>query len=108
MFPRYASDLISPSLKSRSTTYFNSDLPNALQFIPNISQFIAKQNHYSDLALVSQNSKKSNLKRKFKAIFNPFWTFFRLFILKGGFLEGWHGFVIAKLYAQYTFWKYVK
>jgi len=25
-----------------------------------------------------------------------------------GFVEGWRGFVIAKVYAQYTFWKYYK
>lgn len=64
-----------------------------------IEQFIAKQNRYSSLG-----AKKS----KFKAIFNPTWTFFRLFILKKGFMDGWRGYVIAKLYAQYTFWKYIK
>ena len=64
-----------------------------------IEQFIAKQNRYSSLGA------KTN---KFKAIFNPAWTFFKLFILKGGFLDGWRGFVIAKLYSQYTFWKYIK
>lgn len=65
----------------------------------NISEFITKQNRYSDL-----NAKPNKL----KAIFNPIWTFFRLFILKGGFLEGFRGFIIAKLYSQYTFWKYIK
>lgn len=65
----------------------------------NIEQFIAKQNRYSSLG-----AKKS----KFKAIFSPAWTFFKLFILKGGFKEGWRGYVIARLYAQYTFWKYIK
>ncbi|WP_169940060.1 glycosyltransferase family 2 protein [Campylobacter sp. RM15925] len=64
-----------------------------------IEQFIAKQNRYSSLGAQ---------KSKFKAIFNPAWTFFRLFILKKGFMDGWHGYVIAKLYAQYTFWKYIK
>jgi len=43
-----------------------------------------------------------------KAIINPYWTFLKLYILKRGFMDGWHGFVIAKLYAQYTFWKYIK
>lgn len=64
-----------------------------------IEQFITKQNRYSSL-----NAKPN----KFKALFNPYWTFFRLFILKLGFLEGYRGFIIAKLYAQYTFWKYIK
>ncbi|QKF65076.1 glycosyltransferase family 2 protein [Campylobacter corcagiensis] len=65
----------------------------------NIDEFIAKQNRYSTLG-----AKKNVL----KAIFSPCWTFFKLYILKGGFMEGWHGFVISKLYSQYTFWKYIK
>lgn len=66
----------------------------------NIEQFINKQNKYSSL-----NHKKNNLA---KAIINPYWTFFKMYILRGGFLEGKNGFIIAKLYAQYTFWKYIK
>ncbi|EAL2460207.1 glycosyltransferase family 2 protein [Campylobacter lari] len=65
----------------------------------NIEQFISKQNKYSSL-----NCKNNIL----KAIINPYWTFFKMYILKCGFLEGKNGFIIAKLYAQYTFWKYVK
>ena len=64
-----------------------------------IEQFITKQNRYSSLGA------KHNF---FKALLNPTWTFFKLFILKGGILEGWRGYIIAKLYAQYTFWKYIK
>ncbi|BCX80033.1 glycosyltransferase family 2 protein [Campylobacter sp. 19-13652] len=64
-----------------------------------VEQFITKQNRYSSLS-----AKKSRL----KAIFNPIWTFVRLYFLRGGYKEGWCGYVIARLYAQYTFWKYVK
>ena len=66
----------------------------------NIEQFINKQNKYSSLS-----QKKKNI---FKAMINPYWTFFKLFIIKKGFLDGWDGFIISKLYAQYTFWKYIK
>lgn len=65
-----------------------------------IDEFIQKQNRYSSL-----HSSKKNL---LKALLNPYWTFFKLYIVKQGVLDGWHGFVIAKLYAQYTFWKYIK
>lgn len=65
----------------------------------NIDEFIAKQNRYSTLG-----AKKNIL----KALFSPSWTFFKLYIIKGGFMEGWQGFVISKLYSQYTFWKYIK
>ena len=64
-----------------------------------IDTFIKKQNIYSNLGA------KPN---KIKALFSPSWTFFKIFILKRGFLDGWRGFVIAKLYSQYTFWKYIK
>jgi len=65
-----------------------------------IEEFISKQNRYSSL-----NHKKQSI---FKSILNPYWTFFKIYFFKKGFLEGWHGFIIAKLYAQYTFWKYIK
>ncbi|WP_456479208.1 glycosyltransferase family 2 protein [Nautilia sp.] len=65
----------------------------------NIEEFITKQNRYSSL-----NAKPNRL----KALISPVWTFFRMYVLKRGFLDGWEGFVIAKLYSQYTFWKYVK
>ncbi len=64
-----------------------------------VEEFIEKQNRYSTLG-----AKPS----KFKAIISPFWTFFRLYFLKLGFLEGWRGFLISALYSQYTFWKYAK
>jgi len=64
-----------------------------------IEEFIAKQNRYSSLGA------KPN---RIKALFSPFWTFFKLYFIKLGFLEGWDGFVIARLYSEYTFWKYVK
>ncbi len=65
----------------------------------NIEEFITKQNRYSSL-----NKKDKVL----KALFSPYWTFLKIYFLRLGFLEGWRGFVIAKLYAQYTFWKYIK
>lgn len=64
-----------------------------------IEQFIAKQNRYSSMGA------KRNL---LKALTSPAWTFFKLYVLKGGFKEGFAGYVIARLYAQYTFWKYIK
>ena len=65
-----------------------------------VEEFINKQNKYSTL-----HHKKKNL---FKALFSPYWTFFKLFFIKKGFLDGVDGFIISKLYAQYTFWKYIK
>jgi glycosyltransferase involved in cell wall biosynthesis len=66
----------------------------------NVEEFIEKQRYYSELS----DKKKNQL----KAIMYPCWTFFKLYILKFGFIDGWHGFVIAKIYSKYTFWKYSK
>ncbi|MGR3914298.1 MAG: glycosyltransferase family 2 protein [Gammaproteobacteria bacterium] len=65
-----------------------------------IGQFITKQNAYAELS-----RKKRSIG---KALFSPGWTFFKRYVLQRGFLDGWRGFVICKLYAQYTFWKYIK
>jgi glycosyltransferase involved in cell wall biosynthesis len=65
-----------------------------------VDEFMTKQKKYAALS-----HKKKN---RIKALISPLWTFFKLYFIKLGFLDGWHGFTIAKLYAQYTFWKYSK
>jgi glycosyltransferase involved in cell wall biosynthesis len=65
-----------------------------------IDEFKVKQKRYASLS-----HKKRN---RLKALISPVWTFFKLYFIKLGFLDGWRGFIIAKLYAQYTFWKYIK
>ena len=64
-----------------------------------VKQFIDKQNRYSSL-----NAKNSLV----KAIIRPPWTFIRIYLLKRGFMDGRQGLIIALLYSQYTFWKYIK
>lgn len=64
-----------------------------------LEQFYAKQRRYASL-----NHRPNAL----KSVLNPLWSFFKLYFLKGGFLEGRRGFDIALGYAKYTFWKYKK
>lgn len=66
----------------------------------NIQEFINKQNKYSRLS----NKKKNS----FKSYASPLWVFFKIYFIKLGFLDGRHGFVIAIVYAKYTYWKYSK
>ena len=40
--------------------------------------------------------------------FRPAFAFFKMYVLKAGFLEGWMGFVLCLNYANYTLNKYVK
>ncbi len=41
-------------------------------------------------------------------LFNPAWRFFRVYVIKHGFLDGWRGLVMAYLEAYYTRLKYIK
>jgi len=66
----------------------------------NVDEFISKQRYYSALS----NKKKNIL----KAVTSSCWTFFKLYFIKLGFLDGRHGYIISKIYAKYTFWKYSK
>ena len=64
-----------------------------------LEQFYNKQKRYACL-----NHHPNTL----KSLLNPLWSFFKLYFLKAGFLEGKRGFNIALGYAKYTFWKYKK
>jgi len=65
-----------------------------------IREFRSKQIRYAYLSCRTNNI--------IKAIISPFWVFFKIFFLKIGFMEGWRGFIIAIIYAEYTFRKYHK
>jgi glycosyltransferase involved in cell wall biosynthesis len=65
-----------------------------------VDEFVGKQKKYSRLS----NKKKNIL----KALLSPCWVFIKLYFIRFGFIDGWHGFVIAKVYAKYTFWKYIQ
>ena len=65
-----------------------------------VSEFTNKQRKYAALSQKNKNI--------VKAFISPIWIFFKIYIFRLGFVEGWRGFVIAKVYAQYTFWKYFK
>ena len=71
-------------------------------------QYISKMNAYSTIG--AQNNKAKNKKvgviKDF--VFRPFFAFFKMYVLKKGFLEGWLGFVLCLNYANYTLQKYVK
>jgi hypothetical protein len=41
-----------------------------------------------------------------RLILNPLWHFLKVFLFKGGFLEGYRGFIISTVGAFYTFLKY--
>lgn len=71
-----------------------------------ISQFIAKADVYSTLFAKNNVGKKSSSPAK--AFLNAAYSFFRTYVLKKGFLDGYVGLVIAVSHAVTNFYKYVK
>ena len=71
-----------------------------------ISQFIAKADVYSTLFAKNNVGKKGSSPAK--AFFNATYSFFRTYVLKKGFLDGYVGLVIAVSHAVTNFYKYVK
>jgi len=71
-----------------------------------IEQFINKANTYSTLFAKNNAGKKSSSPSK--AYFNALYSFFRTYILKRGFLDGYVGLIIAYSHMVTNFYKYIK
>jgi len=72
-----------------------------------IQEHINQANKFTDLTakVAFEKNKKSSL---FNIFFNPKWKFFSSFIIKGGFLDGYYGYLVCKISANATFLKYAK
>lgn len=72
-----------------------------------IKEFLQRQDLYSDLAAQEMfNAGKKS--RFYDILFRPTWTFFQMYFLRAGFLDGYYGFLLARLYSYYTLAKYSK
>lgn len=71
-----------------------------------ISDFIVKVDRYSTLFALSNRGVKSSSPAK--AILNGFYSFFRTYVLKRGFLDGYVGLIIAFSHMATNFYKYMK
>ena len=73
----------------------------------NVSDYLKRMERYSSLAaeeIISAGKRPTPS----AIFFHPCFTFFKMFLIKRGFLEGYTGFVISALYSFYTFSKYAK
>ena len=85
---------------------------------PTIDSFVEKHNRYSNWEAVVESSTKDNesalqlgsvkgkrrLRRIFRKLpFRPTLRFLDVYIWQKGILDGWRGYVFAKLHAQYEF-----
>jgi len=72
-----------------------------------VSDYMKKMETYSTLSAeeMKAHGKSSGL---IKMSFHPMFTFFKMFFLRAGFLDGIHGVILAVLYSHYAFLKYLK
>lgn len=73
----------------------------------NFEEVIKKINIYSSLSalMLHKKKKKGSLK---KAIFHAFWSFFKTYIIKLGFLDGRSGLMLSISNAEGTYYRYIK
>lgn len=69
-------------------------------------QYLAKMNTYAMIGAQNYYAKNKKVGVLKDLVFRPFFAFFKMYVLKKGFLEGWLGFVLSINYANYTLNKY--
>ncbi len=72
-----------------------------------VSHFTRKMDSYSTL-MARQYFKEGKKAGAWTGFFHGWYTFFSMFVLRGGFRDGANGLILAYLYATYTFLKYSK
>jgi glycosyltransferase involved in cell wall biosynthesis len=72
-----------------------------------ISAYLTRMDRYSTLA-AEELARAGRPVRRWDLVGHPAWTFLRMFLLQGGWREGWRGLVLCGLYASYAFSKYAK
>jgi glycosyltransferase involved in cell wall biosynthesis len=72
-----------------------------------VSDYIKKMDRYSTLSAEELREKGVN-PGLITMVVHPLSTFFKMFFLRGGFMDGIHGLILAILYSYYTFLKYLK
>jgi glycosyltransferase involved in cell wall biosynthesis len=72
--------------------------------VADIGDFLVKVNRYSEI----RREQPLRLRSTGLILLRSCWAFFRTFVLRGGFLDGWRGAVIAVSDANGTFFKFMK
>lgn len=101
-------DIVHESLESREGSKIQHIKGDLLHYTySTFEEHVDKNNRYSSLSaqLLYQKGKKASW---IKIIFNPFWAFFTSYFIRGGFLDGLYGYIIAINIAHLTFLKYIK
>ncbi len=74
---------------------------------PIIQHYFEKFNSYTSLASEELHRQNKSF-HLWDLLFRPLWFFFRMYILRTGFMDGLPGFILASFSAAYVFTKYAK
>lgn len=103
---RFSDKVVHEAVECRSPV---ATLPGNLRHFTysGIADYVSRMDRYSSLA--AEELVKAGKRPGISAIlFRPAWTFVKMYLLRGGVLEGYMGLLLSLLYAQYTFLKYAK
>ena len=73
-----------------------------------MAEYMIKADKYTSLSAAQYYQQGKPSPGIIKLVVSPAFTFVNAFIIKAGFLDGWHGFILAKLQAHYVLCKYAK
>ncbi len=80
----------------------------ALQYpFRNLDHYLEKMDRYSDL-MARRMTEQGRGFHAHQLVTHPLYTFFKMYLLRRGFLDGAPGLILAGLYAYYTLVKYAK
>jgi glycosyltransferase involved in cell wall biosynthesis len=74
---------------------------------PTLESALVKMNRYSSDAALAMHARGRRASLA-SALGHGFWTFFRIYVVRRGFLDGRHGFVLASVAAMGSFSRYAK
>jgi len=74
---------------------------------PDITHYLSKMDRYTTLSAQELLAERKNI-TLFDLLFRPVAIFFKMYLFKSGFLDGWQGFVLACLSSFHVFVKYAK
>ncbi len=72
-----------------------------------IARYLQKQNRYTDLQATALHARQRRFSAA-KMIFSPLFRFFRFYVLRSGWRDGWAGFIHIIIGCQNSFFKYAK